>query len=83
MSWVYYKIMNEDKILQKLVEHDERLDRIEQSMATKADIRDLHTVMDRALNILDRLDQERLFTVEWVKRIENDVEKIKKHLHLA
>jgi uncharacterized protein YjgD (DUF1641 family) len=59
--------MNEDKVLQKLIEHDERLDRIEENMATKADTRSITGTMDEMMVILKRLDQERVFTVEWIR----------------
>lgn len=39
--------------------------------------------MDEMITILQRLDQERIFTVEWIRRIESDVERVKKQLHLA
>jgi hypothetical protein len=38
------------------------------------------TRLDKTLAILTRLDQERLFTFERVKRIEEEIEKIKAHL---
>lgn len=44
---------------------------------------DLMSKMDGMMVILQRLDQERLFSVEWIRRIESDVTKVKKHLKLA
>ena len=41
------------------------------------------TQLDKHSVILDRLDQERVFTIDRVKRIEDDVEKIKLELKLA
>lgn len=41
------------------------------------------TIQDKMMNILLRLDQERIFMVEWVRRIESDVTLVKKHLKLA
>lgn len=38
---------------------------------------------DEMITILRRLDQERIFTVEWIRRIESDVTMMKKHLKLA
>lgn len=83
--------MNEDKIFQKLIEHDgkflehdEQLGRIEANIVgMKGEIHHLSNTMDKAMVILQRLDHERLFTIEWVKRIEGDVERIKTHLHLT
>ncbi|MBK7142015.1 MAG: hypothetical protein IPH75_08045 [bacterium] len=41
------------------------------------------TTMDEVLTIVRRLDQERIFSLEWVRRIESDVQRVKQHLHLA
>ncbi len=38
---------------------------------------------DKTMAILTRLDQERVFTVERIKRIEDEVDKIKVHLALS
>ena len=73
----------EDKIIQKLVEIDQKLD----TFATKLELADfkdqMMTQLDKHSVILDRLDQERVFTIDRVKRIEDDVEKIKLELKLA
>ncbi len=67
--------MNEEKVLSKLIEHDERFEHIEQNMATKSEMAALTHSMDKAMVILQRLDQERLFTNERIKRIEKAVSK--------
>ena len=63
----------EDKIIQKLLEIDEK-------MATKSRVDDLDKKvegimdgMDKQMVILKRLDQERIFTQEWIRRIEDEV----------
>ncbi|MFH1171072.1 MAG: hypothetical protein V1778_00855 [bacterium] len=43
---------------------------------------EFQTTMDEVLTIVRRLDQARSFTIEWVRRIEADVDRVKKHLHL-
>ena len=68
--------MPEDKIIQKLLEHDERLQLISENMATKADLREVIAGQDKMIGILKRLDQERVFTTEWIRRIEKDVERV-------
>jgi len=45
--------------------------------------KEFNTTMDEVLTIVRRLDQERVFTMEWVRRIEADVDRVKKHLHLV
>ena len=44
---------------------------------------DIMNKMDGMMTILKRLDQERVFTLEWIRRIESDVSLVKKHLKLA
>jgi len=81
--------MNEDKIIKKLIEHDghfkrldkkliehdERLERIEENMVTKLEHNEVIDTLDKIMTILKRLDQERIFTKEWIKRIDKKVEK--------
>ncbi|MBI3260837.1 hypothetical protein HYZ64_00490 [Candidatus Berkelbacteria bacterium] len=44
---------------------------------------DLFTSLDSHTAILKRLDQERMFTLERIKRIETDIDLIKKHVGLV
>jgi len=67
--------MDENKVLQKLIEHDERFDRLKQTLADKASFSTFNEKMDKAIVILQRLDQERIFTQEWVRRVEAEVER--------
>lgn len=64
--------MNEDKIIQKLIEQDDKFEQVKDEMGR------MHSEnlanQDKMLTILERLDQERLFTVEWIRRIEKEVE---------
>jgi len=73
----------EDKIINKLVEMDAKLDQ----MSTKSELLILREEMnlhfDQQEQILQRLDQERLFTLERIKRIEADVEQMKTILQIA
>lgn len=82
--------MNEDKIIQKLGEHDKRFD----ELVTRKEFTDFKhqvpTGQDEILTIVRRLDEERVFTAAWLKRIEQEVEghkkeisKIKEHLKIS
>lgn len=70
-----------------LAKIERRLDSIESTVgdlrSTMVTHEEFHTTMDEVLTIVRRLDQERIFTTEWVRRIESEVDRIKKHLHLA
>lgn len=72
-----------DRMTQKLVGHDERLDNLEQNIATKKDISTLLDGQDKTIDILTRVDQERVFTFRAIERLENEITHIKAQLKLA
>ena len=56
---------------------ENRLDRLEVKV-------DGHTtILEKHSAILKRLDEERIFTLSYVKRLENDINRIKAHLKIA
>lgn len=72
--------MDEDKVIQKLLDHDERLDRIEERLkntSTKEDINKMFEKQDEILKYLKKNDQEITFMGQRVKRNENDIRMIK------
>lgn len=64
--------MSEDKIIAKLMEHDERFDGVKEEF--KALREEMLSGHDAEMAILKRLDEERIFTHKWVKDIEDKVE---------
>jgi len=72
--------MNEDKILQKLSEHDEQLEFIHENMVTRDEFL---SSQDKMMVILMRLDEERIFTNAWISKFEKEVneqkDKIQEH----
>lgn len=60
---------------------DGRMDRLEERFAEYRD--EVLIALDKQMVILQRLDQERVFTIEWVKRLEGEIEKIKRHVGLT
>ncbi|MFH1192881.1 MAG: hypothetical protein V1656_01010 [Candidatus Jorgensenbacteria bacterium] len=80
--------MNEDRVIQKLVEHDKHFDLIVgklvehdkklDGVVMKDEFQNFKhqvlTAQDEMVTILRRLDQERIFTTAWVGRIEKEVE---------
>jgi len=75
--------MNEDRVIEKLLEHDGRLDRIEKKMVKLDMLDDIFAGQDRMIRILERVDQERVFTNEKIKQLEADVQSIKLRLQIA
>jgi len=61
--------MDEDKVISKLLEHDDRFERIEDQIATKTEMEKLAQSQNEILGILRRVDQERVFTNEAIRRM--------------
>ncbi|MDP3986580.1 MAG: hypothetical protein Q8P77_04105 [Candidatus Veblenbacteria bacterium] len=70
----------EEKATKVLVEHGERLANIERKLDATLRRDEYLAGYDQMMSILRRLDQERIFTVEWVRRIEEEVERHTKEL---
>jgi len=89
--------MNEDLIIQKIIKLEEDMKEVKETMATKMDIKELLDGQDKMIRILERVDQERVFTnsrmerfetqgsngEERIMKLEKDVQAIKQHLQLA
>ncbi|MDP3900721.1 MAG: hypothetical protein Q8Q23_06660 [bacterium] len=75
--------MDEQKVINELLTLCADVDVIRETMATKDDVRSMQGTLEDIVTIVKRLDQERIFTLEWVKRIEADVNKIKLVLKIA
>lgn len=88
--------MNEEKIIKHLVRIENKFDGRFDSLDQKIDrevgkLRDeITTQQDKAMVILQRLDQERVFTQRWIERLEEnqkqqgkEISRIKKVLKIA
>ena len=63
-----------DLLATKVLEHDDRLERIENTMATKEDINKLSGTLDYIVGKLDKNEQENVFGGNRVSRVEKKVE---------
>lgn len=63
--------------------NEELWQKMKEEFASKDDINAINQRLDAIVKLVKKLDEERLFTIEWIKRIEGEVEKIKKHLQIA
>ncbi len=72
-----------DKIALEVVKHTEAI----KGLVTKEEFVEFKnanfTRLDNMIVILNRLDQERVFTVERIRRIEEEIDKIKARLALT
>lgn len=82
--------MDEDKIITKLLEHDERLERIEENMFTKEDSRKMMELLEGIATVCKNIQEDHVFAIEWIKRLqtkidqqENEIHAIKARLQMA
>lgn len=80
--------MNEDKVIEKLLDHDKKFNHLEKKISDFK--QETLKNQEEMITILKRLDQERIFTTRWIKRIEKEVEeheqeitKLKQSLNIA
>ena len=59
-----------DNVALKVIENTEAIEDIRKNMVTK----EIYNTLDEMMVILKKLDQERIFTTEWIRRIEGEVE---------
>jgi len=69
--------MDEDKIILKLIEHDERFERIEDGVKGMVTKKEFTNAFEEIMTILKRLDEERPFTYAWSRRVEDEVNTMK------
>lgn len=69
--------MNEDKIIHMLLDHEDRLERIEKNMATKQDLHEISSTLDTLVQLAEKNDQERTMMGEGIKRMRKDVDRMK------
>jgi len=67
--------MDEGKIIQKLLDHDEQFENIKTGILQLRS--ELINGQEEMITILKRLDEERIFTAEWIRRVEHEVEALK------
>ncbi len=66
--------VNQDKIIKKLLEHEEKMDTFVTKQEFGAFREEMLRGQDKMVAILERLDDERVFTNKWIKDIEDKVE---------
>lgn len=54
--------MDENLIIQKIIKLEEDMKEVKETMSTKMDIREILNGQDKMIKILERVDQERVFT---------------------
>ncbi len=85
--------MNEDKVIQKLLEHDDRFERMEQKLentATRDELREIKTILESVAVDVKKIREDHLFVLEWMKRLqdkvdqqEEEIRRIKMQLKMA
>lgn len=79
-----------DFLVKKVLEHDDRLERIEENMVTKNDHQEVMNVLDKIVKMHEKMDQAFIFMGSRLRRVEDqteqntlDIQKIKPALGLA
>lgn len=72
-----------DQVIAKLIEHDERLDQMVTKTAFNSFRNEMLTGQDKIITILKRLDEERFSIIDWLKRHDLEINKIKGVLKLT
>lgn len=72
--------MENVKIAEMLLDHEERIKWLEENMFTRKDRNRLFETLDKHSAILERLDQEQASTGVAIKRIQDDVENLKEDM---
>ena len=65
--------MNEDKIIEKLIEHEALFDQMSERIGRLLTQEDYARSSDQMMVMLKRIDEERPFTLEWIRRVEEEV----------
>ncbi len=68
------------KLLEKSLEHDHRLDSLEEKLGELPTRQEIFTRLDAMVKTLATLDQERIFTLQWLKRVDGEVVKVKQQV---
>ncbi len=64
-----------DLIIQKIIEHDERLDQMVTKTEFNAFVERQTAVNDQLLTMIKRLDEDRYAMIEWMRRIEEKMDR--------
>ena len=75
--------MNEELLIEKVVNIEKDVEHIKEKILKIDMLDDILAGQDKMITILQRLDQEHVFTSQRIKRLELQVERIKVHLHLV
>jgi chromosome segregation ATPase len=67
-----------DFLVKKVLEHDERLDRIETNMATKKDIQNISGTLDKLVGLAEKKDQELTIVTHDMRHLEGRVKVLEK-----
>ena len=72
--------MDEDKIILKLIEHDEALRRIEEQILSDEEKERLFSTLEDLATNMKALREEQVFTIEWIKRVQSHMDSHERRL---
>ena len=66
-----------DLIAEKVLDHEEKLERIEENMATKKCLSKISGTLDKILKLVIKMDDEVTMITHGMKRMNNEIDKVK------
>ena len=71
---LHWSPMDEAKIVQSIVELKDDVQVIKDEMMTQKDKRELMTAIANLTSIVEKIRDDQVFTIEWIKRLQNQVD---------
>lgn len=72
--------MNEDKIVQEIITLKEDVRIIKETMVTKDDLHKNTDLLETIVTIVKKTQDDHVFSVEWLKRVQNQVDEQKEEI---
>ena len=69
-----------DRMIDRLMEHDSRLDYFKENMATKTDMREIMNTLDKLLGLYQKHDQEITMMIYGNRRLDDKVAVLEKDM---
>lgn len=67
--------MNEEKIIEMLLKHDNDIEHIKENMSTKEDVRGINDTLDKIVQLVQKKDQESTLQSYRLKEVTDVLEK--------
>lgn len=87
---LFFFYMDEDKIINAILHLSDGIEDIQKEMLTKTEGRSIQDVLESHTTILKNIQEDHLFSIEWLKRLQELIDKqaegihfLKRQLHIV